>query len=64
MSTHEIKASDLTWSEINFESPKEAFKFADKLEQKLKDPNLTEEQRKQLDDCLDDLFSTLFDGAF
>jgi hypothetical protein len=64
MSTHEIKASDLTWAEINFESPKEAFKFADKLEQKLKDPNLTEEQRKQLDDCLDDLFSTLFDGAF
>jgi hypothetical protein len=64
MSTHEIKASDLTWAEINFESPKEAFKFADKLEQKLKDPNLTEEQKKQLDDCLDDLFSTLFDGAF
>ena len=64
MSTHEIKASDLNWAEINFESPKEAFKFADKLEQKLKDPNLTEEQRKQLDDCLDDLFSTLFDGAF
>jgi len=64
MSTHEIKASDLTWAEINFESPKEAFKFADQLEQKLKDPNLTEEQRKQLDDCLDDLFSTLFDGAF
>ncbi len=64
MSTHEIKASDLTWAEINFESPKEAFKFADKLEQKLKDPNLTEEQKKQIDDCLDDLFSTLFDGAF
>ena len=64
MSTHEIRAEDLTWAEINFESPKEAFKFADKLEQKLKDPNLTEEQRKQLDDCLDDLFSTLFDGAF
>jgi len=64
VSTHEIKASDLAWAEINFESPKEAFKFADKLEQKLKDPNLTEEQRKQLDDCLDDLFSTLFDGAF
>jgi len=64
MSTHEIKASDLSWSEINFESPKEAFKFANKLEQKLKDPNLTEEQRKQLDDCLDDLFSILFDGAF
>ena len=64
MSTHEIKASDLTWAEINFESPKEAFKFADKLEQKLKDPNLTEEQKKQLDDCLDDLFFTLFDGAF
>lgn len=64
MSAHEIKASDLTWAEINFESPKEAFKFADKLEQKLKDPNLTEEQKKQIDDCLDDLFSTLFDGAF
>ena len=64
MSTHEIRAADLTWAEINFESPREAFKFADKLEQKLKDPNLTEEQRKQLDDCLDDLFSTLFDGAF
>lgn len=64
MSTHEIKAIDLAWAEINFESPKEAFKFADKLEQKLKDPNLTEEQKKQLDDCLDDLFSTLFDGAF
>ena len=64
MTTHEIKAEDLTWAEINFESPKEAFKFADKLEQKLKDPNLTDEQKKQLDDCLDDLFSTLFDGAF
>jgi len=47
MSTHEIKAADLTWAEINFESPKETFKFADKLEQKRKDPNLTEEQRKQ-----------------
>lgn len=64
MTTHEIRAEDLTWAEINFESPKEAFKFADKLEQKLKDPNLTDEQKKQLDDCLDDLFSTLFDGAF
>ena len=64
MSTHEIKASDLTWPEINFESPEKAFKFADQLEQKLKDPNLTEEQRQQLEACLDDLFSTLFDGAF
>ena len=64
MSTHEIRAEDLTWAEINFESPKEAFKFADKLEQKLKDPNLTDQQKQQLEEALDDLFSTLFDGAF
>lgn len=64
MSTHEIKASDLSWSEINFESPQQAFKFADQLERKLKDPNLTEEQRQHFEECLDDLFSTLFDGAF
>ena len=64
MSTHEIRAEDLTWAEINFESPREAFVFAEKLEQKLKDPNLTEQQKQHLEDCLDDLFSTLFDGAF
>jgi hypothetical protein len=64
MSTHEIRAKDLTWAEINFESPREAFAFAEKLEQKLKDPNLTEQQKQHLEDCLDDLFSTLFDGAF
>lgn len=64
MSTHEIKASDLTWAEINFESPKEAFKFAAKLEQELKDPNITKERKALIDECLDDLFNCLFDSAF
>lgn len=64
MATHEIRAEDLTWPEINFESPEKAFKFADKLEQRLKDPNLTDQQKQQLEEALDDLFSTLFDGAF
>ena len=64
MSTHEIKASDLSWPEINFESPKEAFMFADKLEKELEDPNISPERKSQIDECLDDLFSTLFDGAF
>ena len=64
MSTHEIKASDCTWAEINFESPKQAFNFASKLEQELKDPNITPERKAHIDEILDDLFSTLFDGAF
>lgn len=64
MATHEIKASDLTWADINFESPKEAFKFADKLEQGLKDPNITPERKTHIEECLDDLFNCLFDSAF
>lgn len=64
MSTHEITAADCTWAEINFESPEKAFKFADKLEQELKDPNITPERKAHIDEILDDLFSTLFDGAF
>jgi len=64
MSTHEITAADCSWPEINFESPKEAFKFADKLEQRLADPNITEAEKNKIDACLDDLFSLLFDGGF
>lgn len=64
MATHEITASDLTWAEINFESPEQAFKFADKLEKELENPNITPERKAQIDECLDDLFSCLFDSAF
>jgi molecular chaperone DnaK (HSP70) len=64
MATHEITAADCHWADINFESPKEAFNFADKLEQRLKDPTISEEEKKRIDDALDDLFSTLFDCMF
>lgn len=64
MSTHEITAADCHWADINFESPKEAFKFAAKIEERMKDPNITTEEFKRLDELLDDLFSTLFDAAF
>ena len=64
MSTHEITAADLTWPEINFESPEQAFKFADKLEKELENPNITPARKAQIDECLDDLFSCLFDSAF
>ena len=64
MSTHEITAADCSWADINFESPKEAFTFADKLEERLKDPTISEGERQRIGDALDDLFSTLFDCAF
>jgi hypothetical protein len=64
MSTHEITAADCSWADINFESPKEAFTFADRLEQRLKDPTISDDERKRIDDALDDLFSTLFDCMF
>jgi hypothetical protein len=64
MTTHEITAKDCHWADINFESPEEAFKFAFKLEERAKDPTITAEERQRIEDCLDDLFSTLFDSAF
>lgn len=64
MSTHELTAADCTWAEINFESPEQAFKFADKLEQRLKDPDITDAEKQRIDNALDDLFSTLFDSMF
>jgi hypothetical protein len=64
MSTHEITTADCNWADINFESPKEAFNFAHKIEQRMKDPNLSPEEFKRLDNALDDLFSTLFDCMF
>lgn len=64
MSTHEITAADCHWADIDFESPERAFKFADKLEQRLKDSTISAEERQCIDECLDDLFSTLFDGSF
>lgn len=64
MSTHEITAADCTWAEIYFESPKDAFKFAAKLEKELEDPAITPERKALIDEWLDDLFSTLFDSAF
>lgn len=64
MSTHELTVTDCHWADINFESPKEAFKFAAKLEQRLKDPSISDDERKRIEDALDDLFSTLFDSMF
>lgn len=64
MSTHELTVADCNWADINFESPKEAFRFAAKLEQRLKDPSITSEEHKRIEDTLDDLFSTLFDSMF
>jgi hypothetical protein len=64
MTTHEITAKDCHWADINFESPKEAFNFAAKLEARAKDPTISDEERVRIDECLDDLFSTLFDSAF
>jgi hypothetical protein len=64
MSTHEITAADCSWPEINFESPEQAFKFADKLEKRLEDPTISDDEKKRIDECLDDLFSLLFDSSF
>ena len=64
MSTHEITAADCSWADIHFESPEQAFKFADKLEQRLKDPDITDAEKQRIDDALDDLFGTLFDSMF
>ena len=64
MSTHEIKASDLNWAEIMFEDVNQAFEHAQMLEDQLKDPNLSADSRQFIEECLDDLFSALFDGAF
>lgn len=60
MSTHEIKATDLTWPDVAFESPEEAFNYATKLEKELENPDLTDAQREAIDERLDDLFATLF----
>ena len=64
MATHEITAADCSWAEINFESPEQAFEFADKLEKELENPTITPERKAQIDECLDDLFCCLFDSAF
>lgn len=64
MSTHEITAQDCSWALINFDSPEHAFKFAGKLEQRLKDPSISEEERTRIDSALDELFSLLFDSMF
>jgi hypothetical protein len=64
MTTHEITAADCTWPEINFESPAQAFKFADKLEKRLEDPTISDEEKKRIDAWLDDLFSLLFYSSF
>jgi hypothetical protein len=64
MSTHEITVADCSWPEINFESPEQAFKYAAKLEKRMEDPTISEEEKKRIDECLDDLFSLLFDSAF
>jgi hypothetical protein len=61
MATHEIKASDLTWPDVVFESPEEAFTYATKLEKELENPDLTDAQREAIDERLGDLFATLFD---
>lgn len=61
MPTHEIKASDLTWPEIMFESPADAFDYGIRLEKELENPDLTDAQREAIDERLDDLFATLFD---
>jgi hypothetical protein len=64
MATHEITARDCEWASINFESPEHAFKFADKLEKRLEDPSISEEERALIDEAADKLFSLLFDSAF
>ena len=61
MATHEIKAADLTWPDVVFESPEEAFTYATKLEKELENPDLTDAQREAIDERLGDLFATLFD---
>jgi hypothetical protein len=61
MSTHGIRAQDLTWAEINFESPEQAFKFASKLERLAKDPRISAEDLVKIETALDDIFATLFD---
>ena len=59
--THEITAKDLDWASLNFESPRAAMNFANRLERLAEDPNISEDLKRQIDECLDELFDTLFD---
>lgn len=59
--THELRAEDLTWPAINFESPRAAMIYANKLERMAEDPNISEDLKQQIDECLDELFACLFD---
>ena len=59
--THELRAEDLTWPAINFESPRAAMIYANKLERMAEDPNISEDLKQQIDECLDELFTCLFD---
>lgn len=61
LTTHEIRAEDLTWAEINFESPREAMLYANKLEKLAEDPNIDPGLKAHIDECLDELFACLFD---
>ena len=60
----EIRASDCSWPEISFESPEEADRFARSLEERLSSPSLSPKEREDIEERLEDLFSTLFDGLF
>lgn len=62
--THEIRASDLSWPQISFESPEEAERFAASLEKRLASPSLSPEERQRIEEALDELFSFLFDSLF
>lgn len=64
MSTHEIKAKDLSWPTFQLDSMEDAWKHADKLERMAADPSLSDDQRDAIDEQLDELFSLLFDSAF
>jgi hypothetical protein len=58
----EIRASDCSWPEISFESPREAELFARSLEERLSSPSLSPKEKEEIEDQLEDLFSALFDG--
>jgi hypothetical protein len=60
----EIRASDCTWPDLSFESPREAELFARSLEERLSSPSLSPKERQEIEEQLEDLFSALFDGLF
>ena len=60
MSTHEIRASDLSWPRFSFSSKEEASSFADTLESRLSSPEpLSPSARAEAEEMLEELLYLL-----